>query len=238
MGRPHLFIRFGGCPLRCTYCDTPRSWKAQTKGELHLPAGSEQFANPVAPSELTTLLERLLAAHEAGWPGLVLAVTGGEPLVQVEFLKKWLPTAPAPVLLETAGIYADALEQVLPHLRFVSLDAKDPADLRSGADLDEYADCLRATAAEAAQRPDQRPLHFWTKFVMTENTESTWLQGRLAAIAAEVPGATVYLQPVTPRPGSPLAPGADRLLAEVLAAQVFALDLRVLPQVHPLLEIR
>lgn len=238
MGRPHLFIRFGGCPLRCAYCDTPRSWKAQSEGELHLPAGTERFANPVSASKLASLLESLLAAHAARWPGLVLAVTGGEPLVQVEFLEQWLPSAPAPVLLETAGIYADALSQVLPSLRFVSLDAKDPADLRSGAELDEFAACLRATAAEARQRPSDRPLDFWTKFVMTENTESTWLQGRLAAIAAEAPGATVYLQPVTARPGSPTAPGADRLLAEVLAAQECALDLRVLPQVHPLLEIR
>ena len=238
MGRPNLFIRLGGCPLRCAYCDTPRSWKAQREGELHLPSGTERFANPVDTASLTQLLDRLVEAHEAAWPGLVLVVTGGEPLEQVDFLEEWLPKAPAPVLLETAGIHADALARVLPTLRFVSLDAKDPADLRAGAELDAYAECLQATAREAQQRPADRPLSFWTKFVMTENTQSSWLQDRLAGIAAEVPGATVYLQPVTPRPGSPAAPSADRLLAEVLAAQELALDLRVLPQVHPFLEMR
>lgn len=238
MGRPHLFIRLGGCPLRCSYCDTPRSWKAQREGELHLPTGTERFANPVDAAALAQTLDRLVDAHQASWPGLVLAVTGGEPLEQVDFLSAWLPQAPAPVLLETAGIHVEALRRVLPFLRFVSLDAKDPADLRAGAELDAYAACLRATAAEAEQRPSERPLSFWTKFVMTENTESAWLQDRLAAIAAEVPGATVYLQPVTPRPNSPAAPDADRLLAEVLAAQALALDLRVLPQVHPFLEMR
>ncbi|MCH2101429.1 MAG: 4Fe-4S cluster-binding domain-containing protein [Planctomycetes bacterium] len=238
MGRPHLFVRLGGCPLRCSYCDTPRSWKAKPSGELHLPTGTERFDNPLSPVAFAELLDRLTSAHEADWSGLVIAVTGGEPLEQVDFLQHWLPHAPAPVLLETAGIHAKALKRVLPLLRFVSLDAKDPVDLSAGAELDAYVVCLRATAAEAARRTSEQPLTFWTKFVMTENTDSSWLQGRLRAIAAEVPGATVFLQPVTPRRGSPAAPSSDQLLCEVLAAQGLALDLRVLPQVHTLLEIR
>lgn len=231
-------MRFGGCPLRCSYCDTPRSWKGRGRGELHLPGATETFANPLEPAELEQLLRRLAQAHGAQWADLVLAVTGGEPLEQVEFLRTWLPQAPTAVLLETAGIHSSALEQVLPWLRYVSLDAKDSADLRVGAELNDFAACLAASAREAAVRPADQPLDFWTKFIVTENTTSDWLQGQLATVAALVPGARVYLQPVTPRTGAPRSPHPDILLQQVLLAAPLGLDLRVLPQIHPLLEIR
>lgn len=231
-------MRFGGCPLRCSYCDTPRSWKGRDTGELHLPGATETFANPLDSSAFEALLQRLATAHGAQWSDLVLAVTGGEPLEQLEFLLHWLPQAPAAVLLETAGVHASALKQVLPWLRFVSLDAKDPADLRSGAELNDFARCLAATLAEANARPQDRPLEFWTKFIVTKNTTSAWLQSQLAAVAAQAPGARVFLQPVTPRPGAPLPPHPDTLLTQVLQAAPLGLDLRVLPQIHPLLEIR
>ena len=231
-------MRFGGCPLRCNYCDTPRSWQGRGAGELHLPGTTETFANPLEAAELEQLLQRLAQAHGAQLADLVLAVTGGEPLEQVEFLRTWLPHAPAAVLLETAGIQSQALKQVLPWLRYVSLDAKDPADLRVGAELNDFAACLAATSAEAAARPIDRPLDFWTKFIVTESTTSAWLQGQLSAVADQVPGARVYLQPVTPRSGAPLPPHPDILLQQVLLAAPLGLDLRVLPQIHPLLEIR
>jgi 7-carboxy-7-deazaguanine synthase len=231
-------VRFGGCPLRCSYCDTPRSWKGRREGELHLQSSSETFANPLDCAALELLLQRLAQAHGAKLADLVLAVTGGEPLEQLEFLRAWLPQAPAPVLLETAGIRSEALAAVLPWLRFVSLDAKDPVDLRSGAELNEFAACLAETAKEAAARPASQPLDFWTKFIVTENTTSAWLQSQLAAVAAQVPGGRVYLQPVTPRAAAPLPPHPDILLQQVLLSAPLGLDLRVLPQIHPLLEIR
>jgi 7-carboxy-7-deazaguanine synthase len=231
-------VRFGGCPLRCSYCDTPRSWKGRGEGELHLPGATEVFANPLDCAGLEQLLQRLAKAHGAQLADLVLAVTGGEPLEQVEFLRAWLPQAPAAVLLETAGIHSKALAEVLPWLRFVSLDAKDPADLRSGDEWNDFAACLAATATEASARPADQPLDFWTKFIVTENTTSAWLQSQLAAVADQVPGARVYLQPVTPRPAAPHPPHPDTLLQQVLLAAPLGLDLRVLPQIHPLLEIR
>ena len=205
---------------------------------MHLPGATEAFANPLDRAGLEELLQRLAEAHGAQLEDLVLAITGGEPLEQVGFLRAWLPQAPTAVLLETAGIHSSALAEVLPWLRYVSLDAKDPADLRSGAEWNDFSACLQACSAEAATRPDEQPLDFWTKFIVTENTTSDWLQEQLSAVAEQVPGARVYLQPVTPRPGAPLPPHPDILLQQVLLAAPLGLDLRVLPQIHPLLEIR
>ncbi len=78
-GRPCLFIRLTGCPLRCTYCDTEYAFYegafrevedllAEVQRRLGPPAsgpnapfveltGGEPLANPLAPALLNALLE-------------------------------------------------------------------------------------------------------------------------------------------------------------------------------------
>lgn len=205
---------------------------------MHLPAGTRRFANPVTADALDAMLDELAAAHEVRVSELVLAVTGGEPLEQAEFLAAWLPRAGAPALLETAGIHPARLAAVLPHLRYVSLDVKDPADLRAGADALAPWACLAAVDAEARARPADRPLDGWLKFVLTERTDGDWLQAQLEEAARRAPGTRVYLQPVTPVARGPVGPPADAPLRFVLAARSLPLDVRVVPQVHPLLAVR
>lgn len=83
-GVPCTFIRLAGCPLKCTYCDTPQAIP---------PRSGEEMA-------LEEILDRVRAFDHP----LVL-VTGGEPLAQknciplLEALKSVAPT----VQLETAG---------------------------------------------------------------------------------------------------------------------------------------
>jgi 7-carboxy-7-deazaguanine synthase len=89
-GRPCLFIRFTGCPLRCVYCDTTYAFQ---EGEM---------------MELEAILEQVrtrLGPPMAGPNAPFVELTGGEPLAQ--------PGAPAllaalidlgyQVALETAG---------------------------------------------------------------------------------------------------------------------------------------
>ena len=89
-GRPCLFIRLTGCPLRCTYCDTTYAFH---EGErMGLEAILDQVRTRLGPPQ-------------AGPDAPFVEVTGGEPLAH--------PRAPAllaalldlghPVALETAG---------------------------------------------------------------------------------------------------------------------------------------
>lgn len=59
VGRPTVFIRLTGCPLRCTYCDTAYSFHGGTR------------------MTLTAVLEQVAALNADH-----VCVTGGEPLAQ------------------------------------------------------------------------------------------------------------------------------------------------------------
>jgi 7-carboxy-7-deazaguanine synthase len=81
-GRPCVFVRLTGCPLRCTWCDT----------EYAFHGGSEQS------------IDRIVEAVRAyGCP--LVEVTGGEPLAQPECpaLLTRLCDEDFTVLLETSG---------------------------------------------------------------------------------------------------------------------------------------
>jgi 7-carboxy-7-deazaguanine synthase len=82
-GYPCFFIRFAGCNLRCSYCDTRYAYAGKHKSYS---------------------ISRLLA--EVGkYPGVMVEITGGEPLEQqgVYPLFEELLAAERLVLLETNG---------------------------------------------------------------------------------------------------------------------------------------
>ena len=86
-GRPCVFVRLTGCPLRCAYCDTEYAFHA---GDW-------------------MRLEDVLAAVRA-YPCRLVQVTGGEPLAQPKsvVLMQRLLDAGYEVLLETSGAYSIA----------------------------------------------------------------------------------------------------------------------------------
>lgn len=63
MGRPCMFIRLGGCNLSCTWCDTPYS------------TGTHGI--PLSTIPKTTIGEVVAKIR----PGMVVVITGGEPLI-------------------------------------------------------------------------------------------------------------------------------------------------------------
>lgn len=82
IGAPTAFIRTSGCPLRCTYCDTPQAFD---KGEQ------------MAIDQVLAKVEKLKCRH--------VCLTGGEPLAQKDAaaLLKRLLNEGYHVVLETNG---------------------------------------------------------------------------------------------------------------------------------------
>ncbi|MEA2083708.1 MAG: radical SAM protein [Thermodesulfobacteriota bacterium] len=82
-GRPCVFIRLTGCNLRCSYCDARYTY--------------EETGKKIAVSRLVD--------YASGYPGAIVEITGGEPLLQenVYPLMDRLLAAERTVLLETNG---------------------------------------------------------------------------------------------------------------------------------------
>lgn len=98
-GVPQVFIRFSGCNLKCSYCDTD-----------HL------YYKEYTVDGLLGEIPRL-DVHS-------ISITGGEPLCQSDFLKNFLPRVSHKIYLETNGILCRELELVLPYIDIISMDIK------------------------------------------------------------------------------------------------------------------
>ena len=129
VGRPQIFVRFHGCRLACSFCDTPLTHKDIHEARIEYPPFSRKFER----RSLEFTLEELNEVFRR-FPVTSLAITGGEPLEQSEFLSSWLPTVAGDysILLETNGVETEAMEKILPWVSIVSLDLKVPSATNEG----------------------------------------------------------------------------------------------------------
>lgn len=102
VGYKQLFIRFCGCNLQCQYCDT--EFDAKNSKEYNI-------------QELLDIIKQHPDCHS-------ISLTGGEPLLNKDFLKEFLPQCPLPVYLETNATLAEELKEVIDYIDYVSADIK------------------------------------------------------------------------------------------------------------------
>ncbi|TMA37676.1 MAG: 7-carboxy-7-deazaguanine synthase QueE [Deltaproteobacteria bacterium] len=227
-GRRHLFVRLGGCPLRCRYCDTPESLVPVPECRILGPDGERRRANPFTPSALEAEVQALVAVAP---PLAALAVTGGEPLAQTDFLAAWLGMRAGglPVLLETAGILPARLARLLPEVAIVSLDLKCPSNTGERARWDEHAACLEAAVAAGRD--------VYVKMPVDEGTLAEEVEHGARLVAAVHPAVPLFLTPLT------LPHGTDFTISAATLERLHAVasrrhpDVRVLPQLHKVLGI-
>ena len=112
-------VFFQGCPMRCAYCHNPDTWS--TKG------GTEMEA-----SYIIEQYERNKGFYANGGG---LTVTGGEPLLQIDFLIELFTLAKEKGIhtcIDTSGItykpdnaaYIEKLDKLMPLTDLVMLDIK------------------------------------------------------------------------------------------------------------------
>jgi organic radical activating enzyme len=236
VGTSTLFVRFGECDLRCQWCDTPHSWRRAARCRFALARGSAKFEereNPVPLAALLAAAERLeLSRHR--W----VSLTGGEPLLQPEAVAtaaEALSRHGPGVWLETHGLHAEALRAVLPQLEVVAMDWKLASDVRRASDPKRGAVADFHEAHEAFLAVARAAPRVHVKLVVTPASRDEEIEEAVRRIARTHPSATLVLQPVTPKGSVKQRPSAERLLALERLAARFLADVRVIPQVHPLL---
>lgn len=105
IGYKQLFIRFCGCNLNCNYCDT----------EFGVSDSKKYSVN-----ELANIVNDNLDCHS-------VSLTGGEPLLNVKFMKEFLPKCGLPVYLETNGTLYKELAEIIDFVTYISADIKLPS---------------------------------------------------------------------------------------------------------------
>lgn len=89
-------VFFQGCPMRCQYCHNPDTWRPED--------GQEMSAD-----EILNKMERNISFYRTGG----ITATGGEPMLQLEFLKELFSKAKTKGIhtcLDTSGIMFPGME--------------------------------------------------------------------------------------------------------------------------------
>jgi 7-carboxy-7-deazaguanine synthase len=210
VGDAHLFIRFGGCNLVCDYCDTPESIPAKSGSRV----------------EMRDLLAKVDAYRQEHHQPVV-ALTGGEPLAQIEFLVELVPQLRergCRIYLETNGSLPDALAKIARQCDWIAMDLKPESAVRRN--LWEAHRWFLETAGSKA----------FVKMVLTDKTTEAEFQRGVALIAQVRPETPLVLQPATPW-GSARSIPLERLTSWWGWAARQLKDVRIIPQVHRLWEI-
>ena len=239
LGAATLFVRFGGCDLRCRWCDSAHTWKPAAECRIETARNSGLWrtrSNPLSVEEIVAAAQSLdVEGHR------FVSLTGGEPLLQpaaVKALAEALRGLGPAIHLETHGLASEALEGVLESVDMISMDWKLASDVR------RFSDPPRGAAADfhdAHQRfleIAKRAHRVVVKLVITPQSRDPEIDEAVARIARVHEETTLVLQPVTPCGGTKERPTAERMLALSERAGRRLADVRVIPQTHPIYGVR
>jgi organic radical activating enzyme len=223
VGLRQIFLRFHQCNLICDYCDTvlpdaPQACLLEKKPGIR---SFTEVANPVSLDSITE--------HVASWcrdyPGMhhSMSLTGGEPLLHHRILVDWLPSlAPLiPLYLETNGVLAEELADIVSHLSIIGMDMKLPSTANCG-DLWERHRLFLEIAAKTK---------VFVKIVADDSTTREEVGTAASIIAGVDESIPLVIQPRTQKDGSlGLSPPHMLMLQEVAASRLK--EVRIIPQTH------
>ncbi len=227
VGVRQIFVRLGGCNLACSYCDTPQARRpaATCRVETTPATGRYEFIpNTIPVPEVLQVVRKLrVTGHHS------VALTGGEPLVQPDFLRELLPALREDghrLYLETNATFPEELPGIIEHVQFVAADIKLSSCTGEENRFDVNLEFLR--------RCEVRDL--FVKLVINEECDTSELLEAVSLVKSSGRAAPVVIQPVTGRRGEVSIGGAPLLEMQKLALEIYP-DVRVIPRIHQSLQL-
>lgn len=222
-GERHLFVRFQDCELSCKWCDTPATFVENRFCRVESPPLSKKFRHYPNPVSVGALMEILSEFGEE-----TIAVTGGEPLQKVTFLKEWLPLVnERRILLETAGVHVPELKEILDWVTIISMDLKLPSSTGMHPWWREHEAFLRLAHQKEV----------YVKVVVTAETEERHLERAAQLVAAVDPKIPFLIQPASVTAKFRAVATAEQLARWQEIGQSRLQDVRVFPQIHKILGV-
>jgi 7-carboxy-7-deazaguanine synthase len=209
VGAPQVFVRFAGCNLCCPWCDSVFARDVNA---------GEAYSCDGLWSEVKPLVQGI---HS-------VSLTGGEPLMQKDFLKEFLPLLRAQKLttfLETNGTLPGALREVIDSVDIVAMDFKLPSSI-GGQEYWAAHDEFLTIASEK---------DVFIKAVITKRTEIADIMNAVNVIVQHDAMIPLYLQPN-------FLELDDELMSRCAEFQqycaTYLVDVRILPQVHKFMNLK
>ena len=204
-----IFIRFSGCNLKCSFCDTP----------------NKRFREYTAESVLKKVknLSKSENIHS-------ISITGGEPLLQINFLEhlcNMLKKNKFKTYLETNGVMYNNLKRIIKSVDYVSMDFKLPSSTGLITFWQEHLEFLKIASKKEV----------FVKAVITSNTELDEIRKSSEIIASVDKSIPLILQPVTAVNPSCNLPSSSQTFKFLKVSKEFLTDVRVIPQLHKIIGI-
>jgi 7-carboxy-7-deazaguanine synthase len=205
LGKKQLFVRFYGCNLDCKFCDT------------QLDSYTEY-----TPRELYAKLSDYPRDYHS------IAFTGGEPLLQKDFLKQVLKlTKKAGILnyLETNGALPEALKEVIDLVDIIAMDLKLPSSTQAGDLWEQHRRFLKIALRKEV----------FLKAVICRSTQKEDIEKILGLIKETRRRLALVLQPNSYEDDAALEKKMEGFRKICVDARVPAW---IIPQMHKLLGVR
>ena len=193
IGQKHIFIRFSRCNLKCKFCDT--DFKSDLK--------------EYSVDELYNYLKNIDCE--------VVSLTGGEPLLEIdfleEFLKKYYSKLNKKIYLETNGTKYSELAKIIDFVDVVAMDIKLKSATGQDNRFDENDKFLNIASK---------------KVVFNGKIEDAEIQEVIKL--AKKYGLTIILQPEMPIKNNDFTKTYDKFYEKYK-------NIRLIPQTHKFLNI-
>jgi organic radical activating enzyme len=217
VGVRQVFLRFGGCNLDCSYCDTPEARRSPESCRVETTPGGRDFIqvkNPLDSEGVREIIRGFGRIHS-------VALTGGEPLLHADFILDL--NLDVPLYLESNMTLPEEAAKLREEVRYVAGDFKLRDAFRGSVDYEEIREM---TIQSFRILRTGRERECFCKVVVQGCPED--VLGNVEQISGYV--SSVILQPVTGYSGSG-ASAADLLRLQRALMDVVG-DVRVIPQTH------
>lgn len=226
VGERQIFVRFAGCNLACRYCDSQAALSFSPKFKIEINPGSRKFESHPNPVEIGPLVDFMVLLDKPHGVNHSVSLTGGEPLLQTDFLKDFIPALKdklkLPVYLETNGTLPDRLGEIIEMVDIVAMDIKLPSATGSSPYGKEHKKFLEIAYMKEV----------FVKIVFTRETQMKEIDDAVILISEIDDKIPLVLQPVTPHGEIKHRPDAEQVFAFHAVSKRKLKKVRVIPQIH------